>query len=222
MTMTRTSLLTIVSLTVFPLSAPAQTSEHRDYQVLVNGKDAGSSRITIDEDKAGADKIVTVKVVAAVKFIHLFVPFSFSNETNEVWQHNKLVSISADSVENGTRTKVAGKADANGLVISVNGAPRALATEIWTSSFWKLPDAKFHNNKVPIFEPDTGNEMTGTLTFVGKEKLVAAGKAIDCLRFRLTGIPNPTELWYDQHHRLVRQQFTERGQTTIVQLVRVK
>ena len=50
--MSRSSLPAIFLLVLAPLSAAAQTTEQRDYQILVNGRDAGTTRIVITEDKA--------------------------------------------------------------------------------------------------------------------------------------------------------------------------
>ena len=35
-------------------------------------------------------------------------------------------------------------------------------------------------------------------------------------------VPSPVDVWFDQYHRLVRQEFTETGHRTIVQLVAVR
>jgi hypothetical protein len=213
--MSRSSLSAILLLVLAPLSATAQTSEQRDYEVLVNGRPAGTTRISIAEDKAG---VTTTKVEAAVKFSVLFVPHTFTTRTSETWKDGKLVDLDADSTENGVRTVVSVRTQQSKLAVIVNGASQALLDDTWTASFWKLADKKYHNAKVPILEPDSGNVMFGDLKYVGKDRIVAAGKAIPCYKFRIEGIPTPTDLWYDEHHRLVRQEFTERGQRMVMQL----
>ena len=105
------------------------------------------------------------------------------------------------------------------MLVSVNGQARAVSWEVWTSSFWKLADRRFHNKEVPVLEPDTGKDMVAKLDYVGVEKQKVGAQVEDCYRFRVTGIPSPTDLWFDRHHRLVRQVFTESNQKTIVQLM---
>jgi hypothetical protein len=214
--MSRSSLTAIFLLALAPHSATAQTTEQRDYQVLVNGREAGTTRIVISEDKAG---VTTTKVEASVKFTVLFVPHTFATKTTETWEQGRLVSLDADSTENGVRTLVSIRSQKNTLNVLVNGVSRKVLDDAWTSSFWKLADKKYHNAKVPILEPDSGNDMLGDLKFVGNDRIVAAGKAIPCFKFRIEGIPTPTDLWYDEHHRLVRQEFTERGQRMVMQMV---
>ena len=104
----------------------------------------------------------------------------------------------------------------------VNGADRAVAGDVWTSTFCKLPDAKYHNKQVSVFELDTGKEHQGQLQLVGKEQLTLLGRLQECYHFRYTGGASPTDLWFDQYHRLVRQEFVELGQRTIVQLSSIR
>ena len=44
----------------------------------------------------------------------------------------------------------------------------------------------------------------------------------DCYHFRVSSAPGPIDLWFDRFHRLVRQEFTESGHKTIVQLIQVR
>jgi hypothetical protein len=217
--MSRSSLPAIFVLILAPFSAAAQTSETREYQVLANGNQVGSSQTTIDEDKNGT---TTVKLSASVKFKIFFVTQTFESKSTETWKDGKLVALDGDSTENGTRTTVSIRKEAAGLVVRTNGTPRATLAEAWSSSFWKLPDKKFLNAKVPIVEFDTGNDMVGDLKLVAKESIRAAGKNVECYRFKLTGIPCDTDLWFDEYHRLVRQEWTERNQKMIVTMVNRK
>jgi len=215
--MSRSSLSAICLLVFAPLSAVAQTTEQRDYQILVNGKDAGRTTIVITEDKD--KKVTTTKVDASVKFTILFVPNTFTTRTTETWENGRLTSLDADSTENGVRTLVSVRTQQTVLNVAVNGAARKVLNDAWTSSFWKLADKKYHNNKVPILEPDTGNDLLGDLKFVGEVNVVVAGKVTPCFKFRIDNIPTPTDLWYDASHRLVRQEYTERGQRMVMQMV---
>jgi hypothetical protein len=73
-----------------------------------------------------------------------------------------------------------------------------------------------------VLDADTGREFMAQLDYVATETLKFGGKAEDCYRFRVTGIPVPIELWFDKHHRLVRQEFTEQGHRTVMQVIAVR
>ncbi len=204
--------------TLFALSPNSlrASTETREYTVLVNGKECGHSTIVIvdsDDGKTYMKGTVTVKVPGIV------FPYSFTNETQEWWLKDRLTNLSAVSTENGKKTEVSAKAEVDRVLVAVNGQTRAVTWEIWTASFWKLADRRFHNKEVAILEPDTGKDMVGKLEYVGKENLKVGTQTEECFRFRVTGVPSPTDLWFDRHHRLVRQEFTESGQRMIVQLM---
>jgi len=206
----------IASLIVQPLRAGTET---RDYAILVGGKEAGHCTIVITDSDDGKS---FMKAVINVKVPGIFFPYAYSAEIQEWWLKDRLTNVIALSTENGKKTAVSAKAEADRIVVSVNGQSRAVTWEVWTAGFWKLADRRFHNKDVPILEPDTGKDMVGKLEFVAKEKQKVGAQMEDCYHFRVTGIPSPTDLWFDVHHRLVRQEFTESNLKTIIQLMHRK
>lgn len=206
----------LLVIAVAPM-AQAGSTEQREYSVLLNGKDAGHSTLIIVQEDDGRVHIRGTVTVKAQQL--LVIPYSFTMETDEWWQAGKLVKLTALTVENGKKTEVNAQSQGDKLVVGVNSQYRAVSGDVWPTSFWKLADRRFQNNVVPILESDTGKDMAGRLEYVGTEKMNIGGRPEDCFRFRVTGIPSPTDLWFDQYHRLVRQEFTENGQRTIVHLV---
>jgi hypothetical protein len=197
-----------------PASASASDYEVRDFDILVDGKLAGQSRVTlIQEDDGSAYMKATVKV----KIQKLF-SYNLDVEAQEWWKGTKLVALKATSQENRKRNEVAIVGDGKQLSVTANGQTRSLHPDSWTTSYWKLPDARFHNKEIPVVETDTGSIFTARLTFKGTEKLTVGGKLEECYRFQVSGVLSPTDLWFDRYHRLVRQEFVEAGHQTIVQI----
>jgi hypothetical protein len=203
-------------------AARADDLEQRDYVIRVDGKQAGRSSLTIVQKDDGTTH---VEGAADVKVTWLgFNAFSYSVRSKESWGKNgQLVSLRSSATEDGKQTEVEVSSSAGQLALRVNGkAGTAPRPDVWTSSYWKLADAKFHNKGVPILDADTGKLLTGQLDFVGMEKIKVGAQLEDCFRFKVTGIPVPINLWFDPHHRLVRQEFTESGYRTIVELLAVR
>lgn len=199
--------------------ALAAATETREFAILVAGKQAGDCTMTIvDAD----DGTTTMKAVVSVKVPGILFPYSYSCEVHETWRGDRLARAVAFSVENGRKTAVSVSAENDRVAVSVDGQRRNVTWDVWTASFWKLADRRFHNQEVPILEPDTGKDFKGKLDYVGVERIKVGAEVDDCYRFRVTGIPSPTDLWFDRHHRLVRQEFTDSGQKTIVQLMHRK
>ena len=206
----------------FILSAPllrAGEREQREYSVFIDGREAGSTTIDIDAQDNGTT-VVTTR--ASIKVQRLIVLYSLTFDTSECWKDGKLVSLTSQAKENGKATNITMAAEGNQLRARINGQERMLPGDVWTSTFWKLPDAKFHNNQLALFEIDTGKDYKGQLQFVGTEQLTILNKLMPCFHFRYTGGATPTDVWFDSQHRLVRQEFVEMGHKTIGQLIQVK
>jgi hypothetical protein len=211
----------VVCLAAQTCPAPADHTEHREFVVIVDGKEAGQSHLMIVTKDDGSHY---VKGDAKVKFTHhVLLNYSYSVEAQEWWKDGRLVGMQVSAVEDGTKTDVTVSEAGGQLRMQVNkqdrGNPRP---DAWPSSYWKLADKKYHNQAVPILDADTGKELTGQLQYVATEPIKVGPQAEDCYHFRITGIPVPIELWFDKYHRLVRQEFTESGHRTIVQLISVR
>ncbi len=215
-------LLAYLALLLAPLApAWADDTETREFSVFVDGKEAGSSRMTlVQQDDGTTNMTATVDV----KFRHLVViDYVIKAELQETWKEGRLVGMKSTSIENGKKSEVSVALNNNKeLRMRANGKESMLKSDVWTNSYWKLADARFHNKQVPIVEVDTGKEFNTDLKYVGMEKIPVGGKLQDCYRFLVAAAPGPVDLWFDKYHRLVRQEFTESGHKTIVQLVNVR
>ena len=59
------------------------------------------------------------------------------------------------------------------------------------------------------------------MTYVGQEQLNIAGRAQNVMHYKLVGKAN-VDLWYDGSDRLVRQEWTEDGHKTLLELGRLR
>jgi Family of unknown function (DUF6134) len=210
----------LLALFASPRALRADDSETREFSVFIDGKDAGTSRITILQKDDGTTYL-TGNV--DVKFRHLVVvDFNIKIESQEWWKNGRLIGMKTTGNENGKKTEVTVADDNGRLRMRVNGKEAQLRPDVWTTSYWKLADARFHNKQIPIVEIDTGKEFTCELKYIGKERLTVGKELLDCYRFLVAAAPGPVDLWFDKYHRLVRQEFTESGHKTIVQLVNVR
>jgi len=198
-----------------PAALPANHTEERYYSILVDGRETGQARLKIVEQDDGS---AYVAANASVKITGLF-SYTFQVEGQEWWKKGKLIGLKCFCNANGKKCEMVAGHDGMNLRIRVNGQDRVSRDDLWTSSFWKLADAKFHNKQVPLLAVDNGEERTGKLDYVGTERLTVANLPVTCYRFRVTGAGVPIDLWFDQYHRLVRQEFTDSGRRTIIQLI---
>jgi hypothetical protein len=205
--------LAVVAIT--PISARAAHTEQRYYSILVDGKEAGQARLTIVEEDDGA---AYVTATASLKLNGL-IGYTFQIDAQEWWKNGKLIGMKSVCNDDGRKSDFVVSQDGMALRMRVNGMERALREEVWTTSFWRLADPKYHNKPVPLLAADNGEERVGQLQYVGTERITVANVPTSCYRFRVTGAGNPIDLWFDQHHRLVRQEFSASGHRTIIQLL---
>ncbi len=204
-----------------PLSpACADDTEHREFSVFVDGKDAGISRMTLVQKDDGS---TYMSGTVNVKFRHLLIAeYVLKIETQEVWKKGRLISMNTKSTENGKKSDVSVTVEGNQTRLRVNGLDRMIKAETWTTSYWKLADARFYNKQIPIIESDTGKEIISELKYIETQPLKVGKDVENCYHFRVTSAPGPVDLWYDRYHRLVKQEFTESGHKTIVQLLTIR
>jgi hypothetical protein len=193
----------------------ASDVEQRAFSILIDGKEQGSSRMVITVQEDGT---TVMQGSCSVKFSKLLFNFSYHIDATEWWKDGKLVGIKSASAENTKRNEISGGMDKGQLRVRANGADRVIRPDAWTTSYWKLADAKFHNKAIPLLDPEDGKEYNGQLQYVGTEQLTVSKAPQNVFRFKVTGGPQATDLWYDRYHRLVRQEFTEQGHHIIVQL----
>jgi hypothetical protein len=196
----------------------ASDTEYRSFDIFVGGKPAGESQLTIVQQDDGTNYM---KATASVKLQGL-IQFKFDVTAEEWWKDGKLVGLKSRATENRKQTEVMVTTDGKQLFLTVNGQPKSVGPDTWTTSYWKLADARFHNRQIPILETDTGNQFVGKLQLVGEEQITINGQLEKCYHFRVTDTQSPTDLWFDKYYRLVRQEFTESGHRTIVQLKAVR
>lgn len=194
----------------------AAHTETRLFSILVDGREAGQSQMTIVEQDDGS---AYVSASAKVELQGLLVKYSLTIEGQEWWKNGQLIGMKVLCNDNGKKCDLLVSQQGEQLRVRVNGIDRICRADVWTTSYWKLANARFHNKQVPILAADTGQERIGQLQYVGSKQLPIGKQLLACYHFRVTGGGQPVDLWFDQHHRLVRQEFTESGHKTIIQLV---
>ncbi len=216
----RWSWLVLASILAIPQTARATDTEFRDFAISVDGKPSGTSQFTISRQADGSFSVTTQ---AVVRITQVFFKYEFSARTAEGWKDGRLVTLNANTNDNGKRVEVKASAMGPSLRVQINNQPEHPArAEVWTNSFWKLADAKYHNKEVTVLEEDTGKEFTGRLLYLGTESLAIANQKQDCYHFRLTGGAYPVDLWFDRYHLLVKQDFVESGHRTIMQITNIR
>ncbi len=202
-------------LAVFGASpARAGDVETRVFSVLVDGKSAGEFRLTVRTADDGAE---TALAVASVQVRYLLSGYRYTYRGSEVWKGGRLHRFEAASEENGKKHAISATAIESSLRITADDITRTARTDLWPTTYWRMPDGAKVGQSVVLLDADTGEEQPAKLDVVGATKMTVAGKMTDCTRLHVTG-PTPADLWYDARGRLVGQETVEDGHKTVLTL----
>jgi hypothetical protein len=198
-------------------SPQVRAEEVREYEVLVKGKPAGNvhTRIT-DTD----DGVTTVVTDAAVALNYIVYTYRYEFHGREVWQGDRLMSVDNRGFDDGTKFSARAHRDLSGSVVEVLAmGPQAGPTLAMTTNYWHAPKTTA-SSVVQLLDADKGTFHGAHIDEITPDVVDAAGRKIDCSHYRLGG-DLTADLWFDNQHRLVRQQTLEDGYPTESRLTRL-
>jgi len=211
------SLVVIAAVLLPGLSrAVAADAESRDFNITVDGKAAGDYHMTISRPDDGSVSM-TARSDVHVKVV-LVTVYRYTYQGVEVWKDGRLQHLACSGKENGKAFAVTAEPAGDGLHVVANGQEHVSRPDVWTTSCWQLPSAKFRNQDVPLLGCDNGRDIAGHLQLVGNEVIHVAGQDQACAHWRLTnGVPH--DLWYDAQERMVRHEWVTDGHRTVLEMV---
>jgi Family of unknown function (DUF6134) len=199
--------------------APRVRSEEvREFEILVNGKPAGTSTATITEAENG---LATACTDAFVTLNYVVYSYRYEFHGREVWQENQLLSVENRAVDGGTQLATSARSDLHGSQIQAQGKPSVAGPVLsMTTSYWRVPQGQ-KGCVLKLLDADQGNVHTVRIDDIVLERLVIGGNQLECTHYRLGG-DLVANLWFDARHRLVRQQTTEDGHPVEMRLSRIE
>ena len=191
--------------------------EDRDYAIRIDKKPAGTYHLHI----VTADGRTTVRARANVSYRVLFYHYTYTFAGTEAWQNHRLIELDSTSNDDGKRFAVHAEATEGKLQVTVNGDTSLARGDVWTTTAWQTPPARFRNHYLPMIDADTGRQLGGQLEYVDRRDITVGDHDVACTHYRVTG-GTQMELYFDGHDRLVRQETTEQGHATVLQLTGIQ
>jgi hypothetical protein len=210
--------LAIVTGLILAPAGLAADIEHRDFGIYVDGKRAGHYHMAITRNDDGS---VAMAGHADVRVSYLVYRYAYNYRGTEVWKDGHLQRLDSACNDNGKGFNVNAATDGTAVHVNVNGREHACRSDVWTTTYWRPPDPKFHNQSIPLLDCDTGRPLSATLLFIGTTQLNVGGRVQNCTQYRLAGQVT-ADLWYDAQERLVREDTIEEGHRTVIELVQIR
>ncbi len=196
--------------------AGAAEKETRIFNVKIDGKPAGTYQMTI----SCPDERTFVECRADVSTSYLFIKYKYTYQGTEEWKDGKLFRLKSNTNDDGKQFDVLAETDRDTLRVQVNGKVRTIRRDVWTTTYWRSPAPKHHNQAVVLLDCDTGKELPGTIRYVGTQQLTLAGQTQNCAHYCITGGVQ-VDVWYDAQQRLIRQDALDDGRRVVLELARI-
>lgn len=197
--------------------ADAADSEIRDFGVTIDGKQAGTYRMTIQRYENGSISMVGQ---ANIKVSYLVASYRYQYTGSEVWSNGRLYALESKTNDDGKEFAVSAAASGDVFKIKVNGRERTTRSDVWLTTYWHKPDTRFLNQSIPLVDADTGKDIAATIQFVGNEEVTCAGQRQACTHYRLRGGVT-VDLWYDGQDRLLKQESVDDGHRVVQELTNI-
>lgn len=188
--------------------------ETRTFRASVDGRERGRLVMLFTKRDDGTE---TVRGDAELNFNFVVYRYRYTSVGTETWKDGRLVRLASESNYNGDKYVLQATATQEVLEYEVNGAAQRTATESLITTHWREPSADKIGRKLTLLDSDKGQQRNGTLEKVGIEKTMIADKEFNVTHYRLRGDVE-VDVWYDEEHRLVRQDSMESGHRMVLEL----
>jgi Family of unknown function (DUF6134) len=130
--------------------------------------------------------------------------FQYTQKRDEAWRDGKLIAFASQANDNGKTYDIKGKAEANGIRVTSGAQSWLLPSDGVPASFWNM---SMVTAKGPLVDAQDGRVTKARFVRIGKEKIVAGGRQIDAIHYRLV-TKTPRDIWYDATGRWVKMRIS--------------
>jgi len=211
---TRRRFLTIsTAVAAIPVLAPlaafkVDAAARRDlrFRALRDGAPIGEHRVTFRSD--GDRLTVATRVDIAVKVLFI-TAFRFRHDAEEVWQADRLVSVTSTTNDNGTLLRVSGTAVADGFRIISDDGPFLASGRLLTSN--ALWDSRIVREQ-RLIDVQHGGEIGLVTKVLGDEQVDTPQGPVRATRYHLITPYYAGSVFHDSDGRWVKGLLELKGE----------
>lgn len=192
---------------VSPDRADAAVPRDLRFRALRHGSSIGEHRVTF---RADGDRLtVETRVEIAVKVLFV-TAFRFRHEAREVWQSDRLVSVTSTTDDNGTLLRVTGNAVADGFRIIGDDGPFLAAAHLLTSNaLWDNRVVREHR----LIDVQHGGEIGLVTKQLGDEQVDTPQGPVRASRYQMITPYYAGSVFHDRDGRWVKGLLELKGQS---------
>ena len=170
------------------------------FHIIRNGSAIGEHVLTFASNAGGLVVAVAVDIVVG---FGPFTLFHYKHRATERWEGEQVVSVDAETDDDGTRRRMSARRDGGGLVVEGSKAPR------YTAPAESLPGTHWNQAmlRAPFINTEDGRLMSPTVTPCGMQQVAVTGGTVDARLYTLRGDAN-LDTFYDVTPCWVGLRFT--------------
>jgi hypothetical protein len=199
--------------------AAAAETETRTFSVAVNGKPCGQYTMVIQMQNDGSQVVSSEAVVQAAQAAGWYL---YGYRGKETWKDGRLQKFEAGSNDAGKKRVITATANQQNLRVLINGQRSDVRPDVWTTSFWQLPEESRRDAMLPMLDVNSGKLLQGKLDKVGLEKLNLAGQTMECSHYHVKAEGMQADVWYDSADRLIKMETSAEGRRHVLELNKVQ
>ncbi len=189
---------------------PVPSGDRLDFSIIRKGDKIGEHTLTFTR----TGNVLTVAV--AVDIVVGFGPiafFRYKHRATEQWLDGTVVSVEAETNDDGTPRRMSGHRNQSGLVVEGSKAARYVAPA------QSLPGTHWNRAMLnaPFINTEDGRLMSPTVTPAGSVRVPEGGRSVMAQRFQLRGDAD-LDTFYDPTPSWAGLRFTARDGSEIVYL----
>ena len=173
-----------------PVRAQVPESGRLAFRCFRNGSELGTHSLVFQ--RRGEELTVSIAVDYVVRLGPIPV-FRYALRGTEIWRGDALVSIRAETNDDGDKVNMSATAEGGRMVVEGSKTGRYVAPPgAIAATHWNRREID-----APMINPQNGELLTFAVARGGSEAVkLSSGAAVQAQRFALTG-PSVLDLWYE-------------------------
>jgi Family of unknown function (DUF6134) len=186
---------------------PIPAADRLAFHIVRKGQTIGEHSLTFTRAGDGLTVGVAADIVVGIGPIALF---RYKHRATEQWRGEQVVSVDAETNDDGTPRRMSARRDESGLVVEGSRAPR------YTAPARSLPGTHWDRAMLdaPFINTEDGRLMSPTVKLVGMETLATTGGSVQAQRYALRGDAD-LDTYYDLTPSWVGLRFTAKDGSEI-------
>lgn len=159
---------------------PIPAGNRLAFHILRKGSTIGEHTVTFTRSGDALTVAVAADIAVGIGPIAFF---RYKHRATVQWQGNQVVSVDAQTNDDGTPRQMTARRDNNGLVVEGTKAPRYIAPpRSLPGTHWDIAMLE-----APFLNTEDGRLMHPTVTLVGTEKLDVTGGTVEARHYTMRG-----------------------------------